>query len=103
VVPIIGSGTPNDPVRPLYAPTPAEIGRPSGIIGFTSEISDDGKYALIEIVAHDRSVVAKMLADTSIQTFVKGAAATNPATIQSVFQQHKASFNFANFDELRAQ
>jgi hypothetical protein len=48
-------------------------------------------------------VVAKMLADTSIQTFVKGAAATNPATIQSVFQQHKASFNFANFDELRAQ
>ncbi len=99
VVPMTGSGTPADPVRPLYAPTAGEIGRTSGILGFTSELSDDGKYALIEIVAHDRAAVAKMLADSSIQTFIKGAPAT-PASVQSVFQQHKASFNFATFDEL---
>jgi hypothetical protein len=101
VVPMVGSGTPADPVRPMYTPIPSQIGRASGIIGFNSQLSDDGKTALIEIVARDRSVLAKMLADKSIQTFVKGVAA--PAAVQSAFQPHKASFNFATFDEVPAR
>jgi len=101
IVPVVGSGTAADPMRPMYAPVPGEIGRASGIIGFNSQLSDDGKTALIEIVARDRSVLAKMLADKSIQTFVKGVA--TPATVQSAFQLHKPSFNFAAFDEVSAR
>ena len=101
IVPVVGSGTAADPVRPMYVPVPSQIGRASGIIGFNSQLSEDGKTALIEIVARNRSVLAKMLADTSIQTFVKGVA--TPAAVQSAFQPHKASFNFATFDEVPAR
>ena len=101
IVPIVGSGTAADPIRPMYAPVSGESGRSNGILGFTSQLSDDGKTALIEIVARDRAALARMLADTSIQTFVKGAASSS--AIQSAFQQHKASFNFAAFDEVPAR
>jgi hypothetical protein len=39
---------------PKYAPTSEEIGKKSGIYGFSSVLGDDGKFALIEIVAHER-------------------------------------------------
>jgi hypothetical protein len=101
IVPMTGSGTAADPVRPMYVPVPSQIGRASGIIGFNSQLSEDGKTALIEIVARDKWVLAKMLADRSIQTFVKRVA--TPAAVQSAFQPHKASFNFATFDEVPAR
>jgi len=101
IVPMVGSGTAADPVRPMYTPVPSQIGRASGIIGFNSQLSEDGKTALIELVARDKSVLAKMLADRSIQTFVKGVA--TPTTVQSAFQPHKARFNFATFDEVPAR
>src|SRR5689334_15396979 len=56
VVPLIGSGKPDDPKRPLFTPSPAESaakaknGDRSGIIGFSMQLSDDGKSALVEFV-----------------------------------------------------
>jgi hypothetical protein len=73
VVPMIGSGKGDDPKRPLFAPLPSEMRRPGGIQEFSYELSDDGKYAIIEFVASDRSAFDAMLRDTrAVKAFEKG-------------------------------
>lgn len=94
IVPVSGS-------RPLYAPDSDEIGPKTGIVGFSSMLSDDGSYALIEIVARDRSTLLPILNDKSIQAFEKGAV--RPAVVEAAFQKHRPSFRFALFDEVAAR
>jgi len=56
VVPLIGTGKPDDPKRPMFVPSPAEQtakfrkGDRSGIIGYSMQLSDDGQSALVEFV-----------------------------------------------------
>jgi len=61
VVPMVGAGTYSDPRRPLFAPAPGERRTPNGIHSFSYEVSDDGKFALVEFVALDRSAPAPLL------------------------------------------
>src|SRR5882757_1764405 len=65
VVPIIGTGTADDPRRPLYSPLPGPQGfkQAQDILGFTSQISDDGKFALIELVGRNRAALSDILND----------------------------------------
>ena len=77
IVPMIGAGTPADPRRPLYAPLPGKTAR-DGIIAFAYQVSDNGKTALIELVARDRAAFAAISQDMSVrhdvQFFEKGKA-----------------------------
>lgn len=60
VVPVVGSGTKADPIRPLYAPGPAALSamaQRQGIIAFSAQLSDDKKFALVEIVGRDRAAL----------------------------------------------
>jgi hypothetical protein len=68
-----GAGTNADPKRPAYAPLTrtSPTAPQSGIIAYSHQVSDDGKYALVEYVARDRSAFAPILADKSIKVFVK--------------------------------
>ena len=100
VVPLVGSGTSAaDPKRPMYAPTPAEIGTAAttrqGILAYTFAISDDGNFALVEYVARDRSAFQQILADTSIKSFLKGRDKFED--VQTEFLKHKKNFNFSLF------
>src|SRR5260370_15611393 len=76
VVPMIGSGKPNDPRRPQYAPWPPpsspQARSRSTILAFTHQVSDDGKSALLELVALDRSAFQAILNDKQVKVFVKG-------------------------------
>ena len=73
VVPIVGKGTPDDPKRPQYAPWPPNPpGSQTGIIAFSQQLSDDGKFALVEFVARDRSAFAAILSDKQLKVFEKG-------------------------------
>ena len=106
VVPLVGSGTMSDPIRPEYAPvpgastvvqavttasgsTPVAAQRP-GIIAFSYVVSDDGKFALAEFVAVDRGAFSGLLADTSVKAFLKGRDSINDAVTE--FLKHKANF-----------
>lgn len=96
IVPMIGAGTKDDPKRPAYVPTPAEMDRTApgeGIIGFTAQISDDGRFAIVEFVARDRAVFKPILADrrTEVRVFEKGRA--QKADIESAFRTHKKDFD----------
>ena len=56
VVSVVGTGTMKDPKRPQFAPWPPTGAKsPNGIIAFSHQVSDEGKLALVEFVARDRS------------------------------------------------
>jgi hypothetical protein len=97
VVPVTGAGTAADPKRPMYAPatTATASARQSGIIGYSQQLSDDGRYALVEFVARDRSAFAPILADKSIKAFVRGEA--KRSDIETEFRRYKSTFDFEKF------
>ena len=102
IVPLIGKGTLDDPKRPMYAPAPQSRNSTSraGILGFTHVMSDDGKFALVEFVARDRTAFQQILSDAaapgaSVQAFVKGLH--KQADVETVFKQFKKDFDFAKF------
>ena len=109
IVPMVGSGTMSDPVRPAHAPlpgapvvaassvmaasgsTPTAALRP-GIIAYSYVLSDDGKFALVEFVAVDRGAFRALLADTTVQTFLKGRDTHDTAL--AAFLKYKQNFTF---------
>jgi hypothetical protein len=99
IVPLTGKGTFDDPKRPMYAPTPAELhtaaATRTGILGFTHVMSDDGQFALVEFVARDRSAFQRILADSSVKTFLRGR--DKREDMEAEFLKHKKDFDFAHF------
>ncbi len=102
IVPMVGSGTPTDPLRPDYAPLPPSAAGPVSaqtgasaeqIIGFSYQVSDNGKFALVEFVARSRDAFKALLSDTrpGVKAFIKGQASR--ADILAAFQAVKAGFN----------
>jgi len=105
IVPMIGTGTSVDPRRPMFTPIPTQMppGIRTGIIAFNSVESDDGKFALIEIVAANKSelasitgpIQAQLSAVTGLQMFDRST--TSASTVQSAFQLLKKNFDITQF------
>ncbi|MFN3324324.1 MAG: hypothetical protein ACK5AZ_12570 [Bryobacteraceae bacterium] len=99
VVPIVGAGTFEDPKRPLYAPVrrgaPADA--PDGIIAYSWVPSDDGRFALVEFVARDRSAFEAIVQEnrSDVKRFERGKARREE--IEAEFRKHKKDFNFNAF------
>jgi hypothetical protein len=93
VVPLVGTGTPEDPRRPMYAPVPGGEPSPDGILGFSFIESDDGQRALVELVARDRAAFAQIFADkhSDVKIFEKGKA--KKEDIEKEFKKYKRDFN----------
>jgi hypothetical protein len=105
IVPMVGSGTWDDPKRPLFAPIPQQMtpGNRTGILAFNHVESDDGKFALIEIVAASRPQLALITAQMNAQLATTAGfqlfdrSTTSAATVQSVFQALKKNFDITKF------
>ncbi len=103
VVPLIGTGSKADPIRPDYVPAPRTVGSkptapdPSGIIGFHFVMSDDKKHAIVEYVARDRSAFNRLMADRrpDVKVFEKGKATR--AEVEAEFKKHKSTINLDRF------
>jgi hypothetical protein len=100
VVPMVGRGTDDDPRRPMFAPLPPgpyEERSRDGIIAFTYQESDDGKYALVEFVALDRAAFAPILAEkhSDVKVFHKGK--DKKADIETEFRKFKHNFDIESF------
>jgi hypothetical protein len=84
VVPLVGSGTWDDPKRPMFAPLPSQMGRgKSGILAYYHEMSDDGQSAIVVFVAVDRASLQSILTTTvpSVQVFdANGPVQTTAST-----------------------
>ena len=97
IVPLIGSGTPEDPKRPMYTPAPSEINPASrtGIIAFTWVPTDDGHRAIVEFVARDRASLRQILNDRGVQSFLKGNG--KRADVEAALKVHKKDFDINKF------
>jgi hypothetical protein len=103
IVPITGSGTRADPIRPAYAPLPRARGSrlskpsPTGILGFNFVMSDNKTHALVEFVARDRAAFKDILADKrpDVKVFDKGKA--KRSDIEAEFKKHKQNIDFDRF------
>jgi len=98
VLPMIGSGTWNDPRRPLFAPTEASGGpRAGGIIGFSYQLSDDGQFAITEFVGKNRSAFQPIFADVthSLKIFERGKSTR--ADREAEFRKYKKDFDLDKF------
>lgn len=73
VVPVIGTGKVEDPIRPQYAPVGLTHAR-NQIFTYSYQLSDDKKLAIVEYVAADRAAFAEILADKNpnIRVFERG-------------------------------
>ncbi len=97
VLPLIGSGTADDPIRPMFTPAPRSIDPSSrtGILGYAFVLSDDGKHALTEIVMRDRTGFQPILAAPGLKVFIKGVHAR--ADIEAEFKKYKKDFDATKF------
>ena len=100
VVPMVGTGTPADPKRPQYAPwPPSPTSSRTAIISFSHQVSDDGRFALVEFVAHDRQAFEAILKDKSVKVFEKGKDKKDD--IDKEFKKFKRDFNLAGLGTVR--
>jgi hypothetical protein len=63
LVHMTGKGTNDDPKRPEYVPGTAPDPSRSGILAWSQQVADDGKMAIVHLVAADRNAFAAILAD----------------------------------------
>ena len=97
IVPLAGGGA-SGPQRPEYAPWPltsATTTSSPGIIAFYWLPTDDGKSAVAEFVAQDLTAFKTILADKTIQVFVRGK--DSKATIETAVQKVKKGFTLDSF------
>ena len=69
----------------------------SGIIGFSYAVSDDGRWALVELVACDRTAFSSILTsrDPNVRTFEKGKA--RKEDVEREFKRLRADFDWNRF------
>lgn len=101
IVPTVGEGkTPDDPVRPLFAPKPGEIDlkNGTGIIGWSWIPSDDGKHALVEFVARRPEAFEFIRKSNALgvqKVFERGLA--QKAEVEAEFRKYKKDFDLNKF------
>lgn len=100
IVPMTGSGTYADPRRPELAP--ATLAGPDqvagkGIIAFSYQVSDDGKMAVVELVARDKSELEAVTrrARPGVQVFERGKG--NAAAVEAEIRKHIKDFDVTKF------
>jgi hypothetical protein len=71
IVPIVGTGIASDPRRFQYAPCPHSQD-PNGIIGYYFLPTDDGKSAVVEFVARNRTAFQSILNNKTIKPSLSG-------------------------------
>ena len=103
IVPVVGAGTAQDPLRPLFVPTAEERARDgaAGIQGYTAVLSDDKKFALVELVAQDRKAFDAILKETrtDIKRFDHQKGKDKGDDIELEFRKLKKGFDFKKFKE----
>jgi hypothetical protein len=98
VVPIIGTGTPDDPRRPMFVPSPAESKRTAdakqrpNVLAYSMQFSDDGTKALVEFTGVNPAAL-KFIVESknpNVKAFERGKA--KKEDIEAEFQKYKRNF-----------
>lgn len=107
IVPLQGTGTMADPIRPMFTPpskriatltaTKAAPRSPSDLLAFSWQLSDDGKSAIVEFVAADRKAFAEILnsKDPKVKLFERGKKSKEET--ESELKKEKKDFDPTKF------
>jgi len=102
LVPFVGSGTMEDPKRPMFAPRPGEVapGSKTGIVAFHFIPTDDGSMAIVELVARDKAAFAAILASnvSGALFFLRGR--DDKAAVEAALQKYRKDFTLDKFGEV---
>ncbi len=82
---------------PVTAAAPPLSSRP-GILSWSMQKTDDGKMAIVHIVAADPSAFAAILADTRPEIRVFQIGKDSKATIEATMRQYKKGFSLDSFE-----
>src|SRR5579883_817642 len=98
IVPMIGAGTPKDPRRPLPAPVILPSAKPTrtGVFGFSYQLSDDGHFAILELLA-DRTAAFPTLLSTPGVVKVFDRLTAKKSDIEVECQKYKKDFSLDHF------
>jgi len=105
-VPLIGSGTADDPYRPKFCPSLAELaaaaanGQPLPRLACSSEVGDDGKTAIVEFTALDGQALRAIRQSKAPGVTVYELNAISPAALETALKAVKASFSLDRFHGL---
>ena len=112
IVPMIGTGTEDDPRRPMFAPLAAEMAAPADdkealgdkpsvaakpagrIIAYTCKPSDDGRFALVEFVATDRAALDEILKETHPDVKVFRLGEQSRKAVLTELRKFRKDFDF---------
>ena len=99
---LMGSGKKGDEIRPMFTPTPDTAPKNhSGVLAWQMQLSDDGKWALVELVgATAKDLQSIISALPPGQVFERGKH--TQAEIEAEFQKYKKNFTLNSFG-VRAQ
>ncbi len=102
LVPFVGSGTMEDPKRPMFTPQPGAVaaGSKTDIVAFHFLPSDDGNFAIVELIARDKAAFAAILAstDSRVKVFLRGR--DSRAAVETFLQQYRKDFTLDSFGEV---
>jgi hypothetical protein len=93
LVHLTGSGKVSDPMRPEYVPAPAAAVLRSGNIAWSFQATDDGKMAIVHLVAVDRNAFQAIFADTRPEIRVFEIGKATRTQIETEMGKYKAGFN----------
>ena len=95
-----GTATGGKPPRPPVTPA-FTVARP-GIIAWSMQLTDDGKMAIVHMVAADHHAFDSVLADTRPEVKVFEVGKTPKADIEKAMQAYKKDFSLDSF-QVKAQ
>jgi hypothetical protein len=92
LVHLTGSGKHGDPIRPEFVPGSGNETSRDGIIAWTVQTADDGKMAIVHLVAIDAHAFDAILADKRPEIRVFEIGKDNPAVIEAEMKRFKKDF-----------
>jgi hypothetical protein len=110
VVPMIGDGKKDNPKRPMFVPTDAEIQSKaakgldrSGVIAYQMQLSDDGKSALVEFVFATPQAARAFAQQNTPGVKVFEKVKSRKEDVETEFKKYKRNFDLNSFGRLTAQ
>jgi len=97
LVHLTGSGRHGDEIRPEYVPGPSVKPSRAGIIAWSLQPTDDGRMAIIQVVAVDRHAFDTILADKRPEIRVFEIGKDKPDAIEAEMKKHKKDFRLDAF------
>ncbi len=102
LVHLTGSGKKGDPILPEYVPAPGQAISRDGIVSWSAQLTDDGKMAIVHLVAVNHSAFNAVFADARPEVKVFEIGKVTQAAILAALAPVKASLSLNSLNSLLA-